>query len=114
MHETMVAKSLLTAILAETDKQNTTPVSAKISCGRLHALNEEVLRFAFEAVAKGTPCEDVKIEVVEKPLQAKCRDCGKTFDFNIYSPRCPDCESEDVDILPDAPLLLEEIEFQES
>ncbi len=28
------------------------------------------------------------------------------------SPKCPKCGSEDFDLLPDAPLLLEQIEFQ--
>jgi len=81
MHETMLAENLLSAILEEVEKQNAKPVSAKISCGLFSAVNDEILRFAFDAAAKGTPCEGMRLEIEHK---AK----------------------------PDAPLLLEEIEFQ--
>ncbi|MHC4338387.1 MAG: hydrogenase/urease maturation nickel metallochaperone HypA, partial [Planctomycetota bacterium] len=63
MHETMVAESLLAAISAEAAKQNAKPLGAKISCGMLNALNDEILCFAFEAIAKGTACEGLKLEV---------------------------------------------------
>jgi hydrogenase nickel incorporation protein HypA/HybF len=81
MHEMMIAESLLAAILEEAKKQDAKPISAKISCGMLNPVNDEILCFAFEAAAKGTACEGMKLEIEHK---AK----------------------------PDAPLLLEEIEFE--
>jgi len=81
MHETVLAENLLSSILEEAKKQNAKPVSAKISCGMLIAVNDEILCFAFDAAAKGTPCEGMRLEIEHK---AK----------------------------PDAPLLLEEIEFE--
>ena len=54
MHETMVAQNLLVTISAEAAKQNAKPVNARISCGKLHAISDELLVFAFEAIAKGT------------------------------------------------------------
>jgi len=81
MHETMIAQSLLAAISEQAKKQNAKPISAKISCGMVNAVNDEILCFAFEAAAKGTPCEGLRLEIEHK---AK----------------------------PDAPLLLEEIEFE--
>jgi hydrogenase nickel incorporation protein HypA/HybF len=114
MHETMVAQSLLAAISAQAAKHNARPISAKISCGRLYSINEEILCFAFEAVAKGTPCEGVKLVIEQKPLQAKCRSCEKTFEVDINSEiNCPECKSNDLEMLPDSPLLLEEIELEE-
>jgi len=112
MHETMVAESLLTTISAESAKQNAKPVSAKISCGTLNAINDEILCFAFEAIAKGTPCEGMRLEIEHKPIQGKCKNCDETFDFELCQPKCPKCESKEFDLLPDAPLILEEIEFE--
>jgi len=114
MHETMVAKGLFESISAETAKQNANPICARISCGQLYALNEEILRFAFKAVAKGTPCQNVRIDVEQKPLQARCKSCDETFDLDIQSIICPNCNRQDVEILPDAPIVLEEIEFEEN
>jgi hydrogenase nickel incorporation protein HypA/HybF len=112
MHETMVAENLLEAILAEAEKQKTRPIGAVVSCGKLNALSEEVLCFAFEAIAKGTNCEEVKLNVEHKPIQGKCRNCKQSFDLDPNSPRCPNCSSEQFDLMPDAPIILESIEFE--
>ena len=111
MHETFVAQSLLATISDEAVKHNAKPVGAKISCGMLNPVNDEVLCFAFDAIAKGTPCEGVKLQIEHKPIRGRCRDCNQQFDIEFFCARCPKCGSEDFELLPDAPLLLEEIEF---
>ena len=112
MHETMVAQGLLTMVLSEAEKQNARPVDAKISCGMLSAVNDEILIFAFDAIAKDTICEGMKIQIEHKQMQGKCRDCQEVFKLKLSCPRCPKCDSESFELLPDAPLVLEEIEFQ--
>lgn len=111
MHETIVAKNLLDSIIAEATKQNAKPTIARISCGTFNTVNDEILTFAFEAIAKGTPCEDMKLEIEHKGLGAKCNDCGKEFEFDLARAQCTHCDSENFDLLPDPPLLLDEIEF---
>jgi hydrogenase nickel incorporation protein HypA/HybF len=116
MHETMIAQSLLAAIAQEAAKlPNAKPVRAKVSCGKLYAINDELLTFAFEAVSKGTPCEGVKLVVEYIPLRAVCSHCGKTFDLNIEltNQRCTYCGSDSYDVQPDAPLTLEQVQFEE-
>jgi hydrogenase nickel incorporation protein HypA/HybF len=112
MHELTIAQGLLDAISAETAKQNAKPLAAKISCGTLNAINDDSLCFAFEAFAKGTRCEGMKLTVEHKPIQGKCKNCNLTFDVELGRPRCPKCSGENFELLPDAPLVLEEIEFQ--
>jgi len=112
MHETMIAQSLLAAISEEAAKQNSKPVNAKISCGMLNAVNDEILCFAFEAAAKDTLCEGVRLEIEHKEIQARCKNCKQNFDIKLSNPKCPVCNGDDFELLPDAPLLLEEIEFE--
>lgn len=112
MHEMVVAQSMVEAISQEATKYGGRPVSAKISCGELNAVNDEVLLFAFEAIAPGTPCEGMTLHIEHKPMQAECQACGGTFAVTAAGARCPDCESDDFQLLPDAPLVLEEIEFE--
>ena len=88
------------------------PISAKISCGTLNAINDEALRFAFEAIAKGTICEGIKLEIEHKVIRGWCRNCNENFDVVLPEARCPKCGGEEFDLLADAPLLLEEIEFE--
>lgn len=111
MHETMVAQSLLETISAEADKRSAKPISAKVSCGVLNAVNDDVLSFAFDAIAKGTACEGMKLQIEHKQLKARCKSCEEVFEFELYQPVCPKCGSSDFELQPDAALVLEEIEF---
>lgn len=113
MHETVVAQSLVEAISHEAQARHARPIRAKMSCGELSAVNDEVLAFAFEAVARGTPCEGLQLQIEHKPLQAKCRRCNRVFNVDLSSATCPGCGAEDFELRPDAPLILEEIEFEE-
>lgn len=112
MHEAAVAQGLIEAILQEARKHRAKPVRAKMSCGELNKVNDDVLSFAFEAVAKGTLCEGLTLQIEHKPLQAKCKTCGEAFAVEISSAQCPACGSGDFELLPDAPLVLDEIEFE--
>lgn len=112
MHEAAVAQGLIEVILQEAEKRHARPVAAKMSCGELNKVNDDSLSFAFEAVAKGTPCEGMTLRIEHKPLQARCQSCGGVFAVDVSNPQCPDCRGEDFDLLPDAPLVLDEIEFE--
>lgn len=112
MHEAAVAQSLIEVILEEARTRNARPVGAKISCGQLNRINDDVLSFAFEAVAEGTPCEGMTLRIEHKPLQGRCKACGRVFTVEVSNPQCPDCGSDDFELLPDAPLVLDEIEFE--
>ena len=112
MHEMSVAESLLTIISDEAAKHNAKPIGAKISCGTLNPINDEVLSFAFDAITKGTSYEGMKLQVEHKPIKAQCRNCNEKFNIEFSSPECPKCGSEDFVLMPDAPLILEEIELQ--
>ena len=112
MHEASIAQSLLEVILTEAKKQKTKPLSAKISCGAFGGVNNEVLSFAFEAISKGTACEGLTLQIEQKPIKARCKKCSDIYVFDVHQPNCPKCHCEDFELLPDEPLLLEEIEFE--
>ncbi|MHC4842692.1 MAG: hydrogenase maturation nickel metallochaperone HypA/HybF [Planctomycetota bacterium] len=112
MHETMVAQSLLEAILAEATKQNARPLRAKMSCGAMNHINEDTLSFAFDALSKGTKCEGMELAVEQKPIKGKCNECNEVFEFEIRNPVCSHCGKDDFNLLPDEPMMLEEIEFE--
>lgn len=112
MHETMIAESIFKQISEEAIKQNAKPVSAKISCGKLNAINEDVLGFAFNVIAQDTMCENLKLIVEHKPLRAVCKECNNNYTIDFSNVKCPNCQSESMELLPDSPLILEEIEFE--
>ena len=112
MHETAVAQSLVEIIAQEAQNRHARPIRAKMSCGELNAVNDEALSFAFEAIAAGTPCQGMTLEIEHKALQAKCATCGSIFAVDLAEVKCAGCGGGDFELLPDAPLLLEQIEFE--
>ena len=112
MHEMSVAQSLLSVISAEAAKREGEPVSAKISCGILNAINDQLLREAFAAISRGTSCEGLELIIEHKQMRCLCRGCGEEFEVDFSRDGCTACGSSDFELLPDAPLILEEIEFQ--
>jgi hydrogenase nickel incorporation protein HypA/HybF len=112
MHETAVAQSLVEVITQEAGQRHARPVRATISCGELNAINDDVLSFAFAALAQGTACEGMDLQIEHKPLRAKCRACARVFVVDWSALKCPECGSENFELLGDAPLMLEQIEFE--
>lgn len=112
MHETAVAQGLIETICQEAETRGAKPIRAKMSCGLLNAVNDEVVSFAFEAASKGTACEGVILEIEHKPMQAKCKVCDRVFDVDISQAKCTHCGGDAFELLPDAPLMLDEIEFE--
>lgn len=114
MHEMSVAQSIIEAIQEQAKKTGAKPIRALISCGQFNTLNDEAMQFAFEAISDGTDCHGMLLQIKHIPLRAKCQSCQEVFVFDIYSPHCPKCKAEHFDFEPDAPLLLEEIEFEDN
>jgi hydrogenase nickel incorporation protein HypA/HybF len=113
MHESAVAQNIVDTILTEAENRPGRITRVLISCGQINALNNEVMQFAFAAATTDTICQDAKLEIKHMPLKAVCRDCSGEFEFDLYDPQCPKCGKSDFSIGEDAPLLLEEIEFEE-
>jgi len=114
MHETAVAESILQTIIQHADETGAKPISAIVSCGQFNTLNDECMTFAFEVAAAGTVCEGMTLSIKHIPLRATCKKCNATFEFDIYNPMCSECQSTEYDFAPDAPLLLETIEFEDT
>lgn len=113
MHEAMVAENILESILTQVSKKSGKVVRVVISCGQINALNDEALKFAFKVASEGTICQGAKIKIKHIPLKANCNNCHKKFNYDLYDPQCPKCGKSDISLGEDAPLLLEEIEFEE-
>jgi hydrogenase nickel incorporation protein HypA/HybF len=113
MHEAMVAENIIDSILSQIPNKKGRVVSVVISCGQMNAINDEAMEFAFDAAAEGTICKGAKLKIRHIPLRAVCKDCHKKFNYDLYSPCCPKCGKSDIKIGEDAPLLLEEIEFEQ-
>lgn len=112
MHEAMIAENILETVLAQTKNKTGKVTRIVISCGQINAINDEALQFAFEVASADTICKGAELKIKHIPLKGICGSCGSKFEFDLYNPQCPKCGKSDFSIGEDAPLLLEEIEFE--
>ncbi|MDH7598887.1 MAG: hydrogenase maturation nickel metallochaperone HypA [Sedimentisphaerales bacterium] len=113
MHEAAIAEALLKTILDVAGGQRGRPLAARISCGQFAAVNPEALCFAFDALAKGTRCEGMRLQVEIRPVEARCSACGRIWTIDDGYSRCPNCSSQQFSLLPEPPLLLESVDFED-
>ena len=114
MDENAIAQSVLQSILEEAAKVGLRPVAATLSYGSMHAIDTDALCQAFESLAAGTPCEGMALNIMVIPVQIQCNSCGAVDAYELSSPACPQCGSSDFRFLPNSPILLEDIEFEET
>lgn len=91
MHELGVANEILDAAVGEADRHAAKKVtSIRLRVGVLRAIEPENLSFLFEHLARGTPAEGARLEIVEEPVRVDCAACGvsEARTFTLECPRC--------------------------
>ncbi len=113
MHEAGIAQSILD-IAVNTAKNNSagriTLVAVRI--GKMSAVDEASLRFAFDALKAGTIAENAAFDYTEVPLRGKCLDCGAEKEFEGYFMNCPGCGSSKVSLISGSELEVSHIEVE--
>lgn len=58
-------------------------------------------------------CQAMRLQI-RHILPVSAKTALRVLDFDVYHPHCSACNSQQFSFEPDAPLLLEEIEFENS
>jgi hydrogenase nickel incorporation protein HypA/HybF len=114
MHEMGIAYSVLHAV--EIEMQCHPGCQASKVClriGQMSAIDEDALRFCFEAITRETDFESVGLEVELCPLRYRCRLCAREFIAQEYISRCPDCASLETECIGGDELELAYLEVEE-
>lgn len=117
MHEMSIAQNLIQIIDEEMQKHEVHKLNkVKIVHGQLSHIVPEALETAFEVLTQGTRMQGAAISLEEKPLRAKCRECGREFSpegEDLIIMTCPSCQTEfGHEILSGKELFIEEIEAE--
>jgi hydrogenase nickel incorporation protein HypA/HybF len=102
VHEFSVTSQIVQSVLAEAEKRKAKKVTeVHLIIGKLTFLGLEQVRFAYEALAKGTIMEGSELFIEEQEGVVKCSDCGyeggfKYEDDPLYhvpmpTLKCPQC-----------------------
>lgn len=111
MHETGIAQSILDIAINTAKKNGSKKINnVAVRIGKMSAIDEASLRFAFDALKAGTIAENSTFEYKEIPLKGRCEDCGFESELEGYFVLCPKCNSGRVKILSGNELEIEYID----
>ncbi|WP_022851558.1 hydrogenase maturation nickel metallochaperone HypA [Limisalsivibrio acetivorans] len=112
MHEASIAQSLM-EIVFDTARANNAGKITKVfvRIGRLQAVENDALLFAFDALKEETMAEDAEMIIEDVGITGKCKDCGKVSEFEAIMLHCPHCASYAVELLTGEELAITEIEI---
>jgi hydrogenase nickel incorporation protein HypA/HybF len=85
-----------------------------LTVGELTAVQEECLKFSFEAVVRDTPLAKSRLNVELLKARLKCRECKKEYrpEDSFYSP-CPDCGAFGGDVICGDELSVTSVDLEE-
>jgi hydrogenase nickel incorporation protein HypA/HybF len=94
MHEMGIANSVLEAVRTEMRLHpGTYPCKVGVRIGEMAAIDQEALRFCFEAMIQETDLESLELGIETCPRRHRCQVCGHEFVVRDYDSRCPQCAS---------------------
>jgi hydrogenase nickel incorporation protein HypA/HybF len=92
VHELGIASAVLDAVKLETARHPASvPTRVGVRIGELAGINEDALRFSFEAIVRGTDLEALQLDVEICPRRHRCLNCGASFVVRDYDLQCPRC-----------------------
>jgi hydrogenase nickel incorporation protein HypA/HybF len=114
MHELGIANSVLEAVRTEMQRYpEAHPSKVCVRIGEMAAIDQEALRFCFEAITRESELEALELEIEVCPRRHRCLDCGRDFVVHDYLFRCPDCASLETKCISGDELELAYLEVEE-
>jgi hydrogenase nickel incorporation protein HypA/HybF len=92
LHEIGIASSILETVDAEARKRPEDKIVAVgLRIGELSSISPDALLFAFQALTRETPWENLKVEIEWCARRQKCEMCGAEFAVVEFELACPKC-----------------------
>ncbi|MEH1786529.1 hydrogenase maturation nickel metallochaperone HypA [Nostoc sp.] len=110
MHELGITQNIV-AIVTENAK-GAKVQRVLLEIGKLSAIMPDAIRFCFDICTQGTILAGAKLEIVEIPGLAKCRQCGTEISVDKPFGIC-NCGSVQLDLITGEELKIKEIEIEE-
>ena len=114
MHELGIANSVLEAVRVEMGLHpGTYPCKVGVRIGEMAAIDQEALRFCFEAIIQDTDLASLELGIEVCPRRHRCQVCGRDFVVRDYDSRCPQCASLETTCISGDELELAYLEVEE-
>jgi len=114
MHEMGIANSVLEAVRTEMNRRpGSYPCKVGVRIGEMTAIDQDALRFCFEALILETDMASLELGIEFCPRRHRCQDCGGDFIVRDYDTRCPQCASLETTFVSGDELELAYLEVEE-
>ncbi len=113
MHEYSIVQSLID--LAEENARNNNAKKVtrlEVKIGVLSGVETELLQTAFDTFKEGTICDGAKFIMKIQPVLVRCRDCGNENELAKDEYVCPNCASQNLEILDGEEMYLMSLELE--
>jgi hydrogenase nickel incorporation protein HypA/HybF len=109
-----IANSVLEAVRTEMVRHpGTYPCRVGVRIGEMAAIDQDALRFCFEAMVLDTDLESLELGIEVCPRRHRCQFCGRDFVVRDYDSRCPQCASLETTFMSGDELELAYLEVEE-
>lgn len=113
MHELAITHSMFELVLEQAEKAGARKVGKiNLVIGEMTGFVKESVQFYFDLLSKGSPAEKATLTFTMVPPEARCRDCGKTYELKEFEWACPHCQGNDMEIIAGKELFVESIEVE--
>jgi hydrogenase nickel incorporation protein HypA/HybF len=114
MHEMGIANSVLEAVRTEMGLHpGTYPCKVGVRIGEMAAIDQDALRFCFEAMILDTDLKSLELGIEVCPRRHRCLTCGRDFIVRDYDSRCPKCAGLETTCISGDELELAYLEVEE-
>lgn len=115
MHEVGIANAVIEAARKETERRpGSRLLRVGLRVGELAAIDNDALRFSFDALTRGTLLEGLGLEIEPSPRRHRCEPCRREFQVVAGEFACPDCGRTDTLFVSGDELELAYVEVEEA
>ena len=111
MHEMSLAEGILQIVEDTARAKAAEKVRAVLlEIGALSHVEEQALRFCFDAVTRGTVADGARLDVMATPGRAWCMPCGASVALTRLGEACPTCGGYQLQVTQGEEMKVKEIE----
>lgn len=107
MHELAITESVVAAVTEHVGAARV--IRVQLLIGKLSGVVPDAVRFCFDVCAQGTRLDGARLDIVEVPGTAQCRDCRADVELHDAIALCG-CGSANLQVLGGQELRITEVE----
>lgn len=113
MHEYSIVQSLIDSCDEHAKQNNATRVTkVVVKIGVMSGVEPELLQTAFDTFKECSICHEAEFIMKIQQVKVVCRSCKKESELKKLEYLCPECNSEDLDIVDGEEMFLMQLELE--